>query len=336
MTDIFLVAAVTTIVVTRSYLAATGYPQVGGNGLHVSHMLWGGLLMTIALFTGILTIGRWTRVPMAVIGGIGFGLFVDEVGKFITSDNDYFFKPTFALIYIVLIVLYFLVKALLASRPLKSGEYVVNAIDFLPEATQGRLTAAQKTRALYRLQAAADAPLVAEIRALIEAVEPVPSNRRLEGLRRWYRQRRESEGMHTALTLWFSLQIVLLLVEVLVVTLFVENAWGAQDNDSLGRFAGDSLGLSGIMAITAVTTLVSIVLTGIAIRRLRTHGLHPGYRAFENSLLLSIFVTQVLAFFESWAVAVLAVLIAVPAWLFLRLLIDVEGEVEAEAALAKR
>jgi hypothetical protein len=127
----------------------------------------------------------------------------------------------------------------------------------------------------------------------------------------------------------------LLLVEVLVVTLFVENAWGAQDNDSLGRFAGDSLGLSGIMAITAVTTLVSIVLTGIAIRRLRTHGLHPGYRAFENSLLLSIFVTQVLAFFESWAVAVLAVLIAVPAWLFLRLLIDVEGEVEAEAALAK-
>jgi hypothetical protein len=76
-------------------------------------------------------------------------------------------------------------------------------------------------------------------------------------------------------------------------------------------------------------------LTGVAIRRLRTQGLHRAFRAFENSLLLSIFVTQVLAFFESWVVAVLALLLAVAAWAFLRFLIDVEGEVEAEAALVE-
>ncbi len=335
MTDIFLVLAVTTIVVTRSYLSATGFPQVGGNGLHVSHMLWGGLLMTIALFVGILTIGRWTRVPMAVIGGIGFGLFVDEVGKFITSDNNYFFKPTFALIYIVLIALYFLMKELLAPRPLKPYESVLNAIDFLPEAALGRLTAAQKKRALYRLESAGDEPMAAEIRTLLENIEPVPSNRWLEAIRRWYRERREMAGTSAALKIWFSLQIVLLLAEVVVVTLFVKSAWDAQDSDRLGRFAGDSVGLSAIMAITVVTTLVSIFLTSIAIRRLRKQGLHRAYRAFENSLLLSIFVTQVLAFFESWAVAVVALLIAVPSWAFLRLLIDEEGGVEADAALAK-
>jgi hypothetical protein len=336
MTDIFLVAAVTTIVLTRSYLAAAGFPQVGGNGLHVSHMLWGGLLMTIALFVAILTFGRWTRVPIAVLGGIGFGLFVDEVGKFITSDNDYFFKPTFALIYVVLIGLYFLIKELLSPRPLKPYEYVLNAIDFLPEAALGRLTSAQKTRALYRLEAAGDEPMAAEIRALLESIEPVPSNHWLEAIRCWYRERRELPGTPTVLTLWFSLQIVLLLAEVVVVTLFVQNAWDAQDSDGLGRFAGDSVGLSAIMGITAVTTLLSIALTGIAIRRLRKQGLHPAYRAFENSLLLSIFVTQVLAFFESWAIAVVALLIAVPSWAFLRLLIDEEGGVEADAALAKR
>ncbi len=44
----FLVAAVVTVMVTRALLAATGYPQLGGAGLHVAHVLWGGLLMAVA------------------------------------------------------------------------------------------------------------------------------------------------------------------------------------------------------------------------------------------------------------------------------------------------
>jgi hypothetical protein len=40
---LFLVAAVVTVLVTRAFLHMTGYPQVGGGGLHVAHVLWGGL-----------------------------------------------------------------------------------------------------------------------------------------------------------------------------------------------------------------------------------------------------------------------------------------------------
>src|SRR5438105_3470241 len=29
--------------------ALSGYPQVGGHGLHIAHMLWGGLLMVLAI-----------------------------------------------------------------------------------------------------------------------------------------------------------------------------------------------------------------------------------------------------------------------------------------------
>ncbi|MGH3544915.1 MAG: hypothetical protein ACRDPW_03165, partial [Mycobacteriales bacterium] len=36
-----LVSAVATVLITRAFLALAGYPQVGGETLHVAHVLWG-------------------------------------------------------------------------------------------------------------------------------------------------------------------------------------------------------------------------------------------------------------------------------------------------------
>jgi hypothetical protein len=60
-------------------------------------------------------------------GGIGFGTFIDELGKFITDDNDYFFQPTIALIYLIFIGLFVLVRALHVRRPLSDRELRLNA-----------------------------------------------------------------------------------------------------------------------------------------------------------------------------------------------------------------
>ena len=47
--DAFLVSAIATLIVIRIFLEATGYPQLGGGGLHIAHVLWGGLGMLAAI-----------------------------------------------------------------------------------------------------------------------------------------------------------------------------------------------------------------------------------------------------------------------------------------------
>src|SRR3989344_3989067 len=100
----FLVAAVATVLAIRAYLYATDYPALGTSvGLHFAHVLWGGLLMFVALALSVAFLDRSSRRLAAVLGGIGFGAFVDELGKFVTHNNDYFFEPTIAILYVVFI-----------------------------------------------------------------------------------------------------------------------------------------------------------------------------------------------------------------------------------------
>lgn len=124
--DRFLIASVATVLVIRFYLAITGYPQVGGGGLHISHILWGGLGMLVALILSLSFPGKRTQSIVALLGGIGFGTFIDELGKFITSDNNYFFQPALVLIYIIFMLL------LLSFHVLESLPVISERIEPLP------------------------------------------------------------------------------------------------------------------------------------------------------------------------------------------------------------
>jgi hypothetical protein len=125
--EIFLLSAIATILITRVYLVLTGYPQIGGGTLHIAHMLWGGLLMLAALVLFISYLNIPLRVSAALIGGIGFGLFIDEVGKFVTADNDYFFQPTFAILYVIFVGLFLLLRSMFWVVPMTDEELQVNA-----------------------------------------------------------------------------------------------------------------------------------------------------------------------------------------------------------------
>ena len=89
---------------TRFFLELTGYPQLGGGGLHIAHVLWGGLILFIAALLPLMWSNRWVYAVGSLLAGIGVGLFIDEVGKFITSTNDYFFPAAAPIVYAFLLL----------------------------------------------------------------------------------------------------------------------------------------------------------------------------------------------------------------------------------------
>lgn len=108
---ISLVSFAASVIFTRLFLQVTGFPQLGGGQLHIAHVLWGGLLLFIAALLPLILANRWAFNLSAVIGGVGVGLFIDEVGKFITQTNDYFYPPAAPIIYA-----FFLLTVLLYLR----------------------------------------------------------------------------------------------------------------------------------------------------------------------------------------------------------------------------
>ena len=69
-------------------------------------------MMAIAIIFAISFLAPNNRTFIAFIGGCGFGWFIDELGKFITRDVNYFFQPTIALIYIVFIAMYLVFRGI--------------------------------------------------------------------------------------------------------------------------------------------------------------------------------------------------------------------------------
>lgn len=160
--DLFLLAAVATVLVVRAFLAATGYPQIGGGALHIAHVLWGGLLMGTALVSVEIAEGSRVRVFAALVGGIGFGLFIDEIGKFVTADVNYFFQPAIALIYVVFVLFYLIAREAITRMGLPDQRRVAIASAAVTDLALGHLDEIRRHAALDALDGIRD-PRFAEI-----------------------------------------------------------------------------------------------------------------------------------------------------------------------------
>ncbi len=173
--ETFLVTAVSSILFIRFYLAVTHYPQIGHGSFHIAHMLWGGLLLIIANILLLSFLGNKILRISAIIGGIGFGTFIDELGKFITSDNNYFFQPTVAILYSILLLVFFIFRYIERHQPLSDKEYLMNALQLFEEAVNNDMDREEKKKLLLFLRNAhSSTPIATELRAIVQSLDVIP------------------------------------------------------------------------------------------------------------------------------------------------------------------
>jgi hypothetical protein len=359
----FLISAVAAIVSIRVFLHVAGYPTVGGESLHVAHMLWGGVLMLVALLLLLGFLGKTYRSAASVIGGVGWGTFIDELGKFLTHDNNYFFEPTFALIYVTFVVMYVAWERLHRQK-LSREDALANALELMLEAVRKDMDVEERRRALALLdETDPDDPVARSLRRALAQVEIAPSP--TPGL--MWRLRHSARGFYQWLVgrRWFATALI---------TFFILHSVNAvvQATRMIGQLTGSLLlygaallvagvllrpnqspdaerrGLPAAAAVVILALLAGLYLARgvlpeltlfqwaevlasivpalfvlVGVLRLRRSRL-GGYRTFKTAVLILIFVTQFFAFYHQQLLAMFGMFGNIVIWLALRTMIQQE------------
>jgi hypothetical protein len=306
--DLFVVGGVSAVLAIRFILRVTGYPSLGGARFHIAHMLWGGLLMAAALLAELSFLGNRTRLWAALIGGIGFGTFIDEIGKFITRDNDYFFQPSISLIYITFVLIYLAFRDLQMRRTISSEEYLVNAISDFEEPIINDLQPEERDRALRYLGAITEKDdLIARLAALIEqaSVRPRPHgfSRRIReyvvaGYEAIVARSNRFGGLVTLLVLQLAINAgAAALIVVGDLSAGIVAAGSGQRGGILGLLPVSDWLLLGATLIPSILVVIAVV----ALPRSRMTAL----RFFHRAVLLSICFTEVFLFYRNQVAALL-------------------------------
>jgi len=287
----FFIAAVVSFLAIRAFLAVTGYPQLGASGIHIAHMLWGGVLMLAALLLLLAYLDGSVQHLAAVIAGLGFGTFVDEIGKFVTADNDYFFRPAVAVIYVSFVATFLVARTLIGHRPLRPNEALANALDRLAGTLDRPIEPDDRAR-IQRLLRQADphselalllARHVAGLPEIPDTDSPIERIRRRLG--HAYETVMENPWSERALVIGVILYAALAVLGVLLVTTSVP-ATGAPETSAAASVA------------QVVSTLAGAALVARGIPSLRGSRA-DAYRWFMRGLLVWILVTQVFVFYSS-------------------------------------
>lgn len=326
--ELFLVSAVVTILVVRLFLELTGYPQVGGNTLHVAHVLWGGLLMAISIIILFTLLGKKAEAFGTLAGGIGFGLFIDEVGKFVTNDNDYFFQPAVAIMYVTFVFLYLISRWFLTSTAYSDTEYLVNSINEMRELPIGVATEEERSLILFYLgKSGSGNPLTGKLNEIATSTttsapgKPGPFLRVRKRLFGEYRNLTAKRWFMPAIKVFFILQFVGSLGMVLTLLL--------DPGEILSQF--DAFGFSDWAVLAS--TVISAVFIALGVLSLRRSRLEA-FRMFERSVLVQIFVGQLFLFYKDEFSAIPGFVFYLLLLLAIRFIIERERSELISAAIA--
>ena len=325
----FFVSAVVAVLLIRAWLSLTGYPQIGGDGLHIAHLLFGGVGMLVALLSSLAFLGRRTRTFAAIVGGAGFGAFIDELGKFITSDNNYFYQPAMALIYVIFVLLFIAGNRLATDSDLTPDERLAQALDVITSAVTEGYPKRERDEAMQLLtQSDPKNPLVPALEHALEQIAATPD-------RPVSLAEREAARVGKSYTWlvgqrWF-LSLVLVLaglstvfglrsLSITVLTDPVDRRLQAYVESTAGLFL--------------IASLIGSMLLIVGLVHLRG-SLLAAFQWFRRSVLVSLLVAQPLAFYEQQLTALVGLVLNLVLLSALEFGIARESALDAQGAATK-
>lgn len=295
----FFVFSVLSVLSIRLFLKLTGYPALGGATLHIAHLMWGGLFMLMAFLLYFFFINKTVFQLASMVAGIGFGTFIDELGKFITADNNYFYQPTFAIIYSIFVLLYLGFRYFFKRAVFTSEEYLANALDITKEALVHDFDSEERRQALQWLMAAnrRDQFTVA-LTQLIKNQKPVRNRGSWwTEARPWitdqYRQLIKHHWIQTVGFAFFAIEVSGYVILSTLLVVYRHTIRGLLVEWHLG-FYGWGLIISSVIALTLLSVGLFMILK--ISRRL-------AYRLFRYSLLTNVLLVTFFAFYFNELIA---------------------------------
>ncbi len=270
-------------------------------------MLWGGLLMLVALVLLLSFLGARVKIVASVLGGLGFGMFVDELGTFITSDNNHFFEPIVAILYINFVVPFLSFRSISRKRDLTPPGYLANALDATRDAV---LRGEFDTDGVVRAKALALLDrcdprdlLVAALRTALngQSVRPVLVPKRsgpVHAMRRAYLAFVRSTWVRRVVIGGFLFHALVAIVGSIVGVVSDPGFVLERPDVSFAEAgAGISSFLAGLFAVIGVTHMRVSMLAA--------------YEWFRRSILVSIFLAQIFAFYREQFFALTSLAVAI-------------------------
>jgi hypothetical protein len=321
-----LVAFAATIVLTRSFLDWTGYPQIATGDFHIAHVLWGGLLLFAVALILLIWRGRLVYQLASILTGVGFGLFIDEVGKFITASNNYFYPLAAPIIYAFFLLTAFIYLRLRRAPAAAGRPSLPELLDLLEQATDPYATAPEYEAIAARFQLTAQAadPRLARFAqhnlAFLQAEgAPIAAGREQSwwrrfpaALARWFTPSR----LKPLLIAGFTLLTLRGIGSVIAALIFLQIAitdpeqWRQLAATPNPLSAGDPIGLPHLflilstLVVEALIGLLFLAATASLIARRIPRGLTFGYWG----LLVSLTAVHLLTFYFNQFDAILTTL----------------------------
>jgi hypothetical protein len=320
---LILISMAAGVGVTRLFLALSGYPQIAGGALHIAHLLWGGLLVFLAALTTLVLSNRWAFSIAAILTGLGIGLFLDEIGKFITRSNDYFYRPAAPIIYIIFLLTLWLYLRLRQPAPQEPRAVMYRVLEDLSELLDGDLDTNERAELLTRLAFVRENARDADVARLAGTLGEFLSSGELRTIappETW--SVRLGRWAHSVADRYITSSVMRLLLAALLLLLacaafasvawhvlgaFEPSGWGAPANRDLLREVAAGAGRTPLFTAWIVMEGIAGLLLLVSACLLAFGRVHGGTRLAWGTLLFYLAVVDVLAFYYLQFLAIVLV-----------------------------